>query len=177
MNRLNRRNLSSGRVALLISIVALVLALAGTAFSGGSAVPGKNGVKASDIAKGAVKEGKLAGAAVTEPKIAGGAVTEAKIGAKAVTSEKVFLKGTSTQNLPPITAETCTSFPVPAAGISATDHVLVTPPPGFADTFTLTGKPEPSTNNVVFALCNTFTAGAGDPDGVNGGPYKFLVIR
>ena len=101
MNRLNRRNLSSGRVALIISVVALVLALAGTAFSGGSAVPGKNGVKASDIAKGAVKEGKLAGAAVTAPKIAGGAVTEAKIGAKAVTSEKVFLNGGVDPEPPP----------------------------------------------------------------------------
>ena len=90
MNRLNRKNLSSGRVALIISVVALVFALVGTAFSGGSAVPGKNGVKASDIAKGAVKEGKLAGGAVTGPKIAGGAVTEAKIGDEAVTAGRFF---------------------------------------------------------------------------------------
>ena len=59
---------------------------------------------------------------------------------------------------------------------SATDHVLVTPPPGFADTFTLTGRPEPSTNTVVFAACNTFTAAAVTPMEW-GGPYKVLVIR
>ncbi len=114
MNRLNRRNLSSGRVALIISVVALVLALAGTAFSGGSAVPGKNGVKASDIAKGAVKEGKLAGGAVTAAKIAGGAVTEAKIGAKAVTSEKVFLSGgRRPRTSPPSTRKPAPAFPFP----------------------------------------------------------------
>ena len=99
MNRFSRTGLSSGRVAVIISVAALVLALAGTAFSGGSAVPGKNGVKASDIAKGAVKEGKVAGGAVTTAKIAGGAVTEAKIGEGAVTSGKFFLSGVTNQNL------------------------------------------------------------------------------
>ena len=176
MNMFKRRNLSSGRVALIISVVALMLALAGTAFSGGSAVPGKNGVKASDIAKGAVKEGKLAGGAVTEAKIAKDAVTEDKIGAKAVTSGKFFLSIKTTLDFPTILASNCSSIPVPAAGITATDHVLGTPPPGFADTFNLSVKPEPSTNTIVFAACNNFNAGGADPDGA-GGSYKALVIR
>ncbi len=177
MNRLNRKNLSSGRVALIISVVALVFALVGTAFSGGSAVPGKNGVKASDIAKGAVKEGKLAGGAVTGPKIAGGAVTEAKIADKAVTAGKFFFSSKGTLNFGNIAGEACSSLTVPVAGIEATDHVLVTPPPGFPDTFTLTGRPEPGTSVVTLAACNTFPGGGSvDPDG-GGAPYKVLVVR
>lgn len=178
MSRLRRRGLSSGRVALIISVVAMVLALAGTAFSGGSAVPGKNGVKASDIAKGAVKEGKLAANAVTKAKLAEDAVTEAKIAKGAVTSDQVFLGSVTTLNFGDIAGETCSSLTVPAAGITANDHVLVTPPPGFPDTFTLMGKPAPATNTVVFAVCNHFNGGgAVDPDGPAGSPYKLLVIN
>ncbi len=162
MNRFSRTGLSSGRVAVIISVAALVLALAGTAFSGGSAVPGKNGVKASDIAKGAVKEGKLAGGAVTTPKIAG----------QAVTAGKFFFSSKGTVNFGNINGEACASLTVPVAGITATDHVLVTPPPGFPDTFTLTGRPEPGTSVVTLAACNTFPGGGFvDPDG-GGGPYK-----
>jgi hypothetical protein len=67
---------------------------------------------------------------------------------------------------------------IPAPGISASDHVVVTPPPGWPDTFVITAHPEPASNVVTFAACNTFTGGGFvDPDGAGGGPYKLLVIR
>lgn len=78
--------------SLLISCVALALAfgaLAGTAFSGGSRVPGKGGVKASDIAKNAIKAGKIKAGAVTRPKLAGNSVTGAKLANNAVTEAKL----------------------------------------------------------------------------------------
>jgi hypothetical protein len=142
---------------LIISVVALVLALVGTAFSGGSKVPGKNGVKASDIAKGAVKNAKIAKGAVT--------------------SGKFFVTTTATLNFGLIGFDDCDSLTVPVPGIEATDHVLVTPPPGFAETFVLQGRPEPATGVVSLAACNNFGAGSGDADGAGGGLYKVLVIR
>jgi hypothetical protein len=65
---------------------------------------------------------------------------------------------------------------IPVTGIQATDHVLVTPPPSWAQTFVLTAIPDPAGNAVTLAACNNFFAGSGNPDG-NGGPYKLLVIR
>ncbi len=154
MNLLKR----SGPVALIISVVALVMALVGTAFSGGSAVPGKNGVKSSDIAKGAVKGSKIA--------------------AGAVTGGKFFLGKKVTLNLDVVPGSTCTEFDISAPGVTATDSVVVTPPPTWADTFTLVARPALSTPNAVtVSICNVFTGGgAGDPDGA-GGSYKLLVIR
>jgi hypothetical protein len=124
MNRFIPRGLSSGRAALVISVVALVLALAGTAFSGGSRVPGKNGVKASDISKGAVKKPKIA--------------------KKAVTSAKFFLAKTVNENVGIVLAGDCSFIGIATPGIRATDHVVVTPPPGWAETFTLVGTPDPA---------------------------------
>jgi hypothetical protein len=163
--------------AMAIAFAALFVALAGTAFSVGSQVPGKGGVKASDIAKGAVKKGKIAGQAVAAGKIANGAVETAKIADKAVTSGKFFLSVAANQNIGPVAGSTCSTFAIPTPGIQATDHVLVTPPPGWTDTFTLVGDPDPAGSQVVVQFCNTFTGGgAADPDG-GGGPYKVLVIR
>jgi hypothetical protein len=176
MNRLKRMRPSSGQAALVVSVIALVFAIVGTAFSGGSKVPGKNGVKASDIAKGAVRNAKIADGAVTQTKIGNGAVTGAKIADGAI-PDRFFLSTATTLNFDTILAEACASTTVPAPGIAATDHVLVTPPPGFPDTFNLQGGPEPATDVVNLAACNTFTAGGADPDGVSGGLYKVLVIR
>jgi hypothetical protein len=156
-------------------VIALVLATVGTALSGGSKVPGKNGVKASDIAKGAVRNPKIADGAVTETKLANGAVTGAKLAVGAI-PDRFFLSTATTLNLGDTPAEGCTSTNIPAPGIAATDHVLVTPPPSWADTFTLQGWPKPATDEVGLSACNTFPTGTGDPDGA-GGPYKVLVIR
>ena len=153
--------------AMAIALIALFVALAGTALSAGSQVPGKGGVKASDIAKGAVKEGKIANAAVNTAKIAD----------KAVTSSKFFLSAVSNQNIGNVAGGACTTFDVATPGIQATDHVLATPPPGYTDTFSLTADPNPAGNAVTLQLCNLFQGGgSADPDG-GGGPYKVLVIR
>jgi hypothetical protein len=159
---------------LIISVTALVLALAGTAFTAGSAVPGKNGVKASDIATGAVKAKKIAANAVQEAKIANGAVTTPKIGDKAVTSGKFFLSGTTTVSFGNVAGETCSSIDIPAAGVTANDHVVITPPTVWPDTFSITGVAQAGVVHV--GACNTFTGGGSvDPDGAGG--IKFLVIR
>ena len=75
--------------ATVVAFVALFVALAGTAFSVGSKVPGKNGVKSSDIAPGNVKTNDLADGAVTTPKLAADAVTDSKLAGNAVTSGKL----------------------------------------------------------------------------------------
>jgi hypothetical protein len=160
--------------AMAIALIALFVALAGTALSAGSQVPGKGGVKASDIAKGAVKTGKLAGNAVATGKIANGAVNTAKIADKAVTSGKFFLSGTTTVTFGNVAGEACASINIPAAGVTTSDHVLVTPPPVWPDTFSITAVAE--NGNIRVAGCNTFTMGGSvDPDGTGG--IKFLVIR
>jgi hypothetical protein len=160
-----------------IALIALFVALAGTALSAGSQVPGKGGVKASDIAKGAVKTGKLAGNAVATGKIANGAVDTAKIANKAVTSGKFFLSASSNQNLGDLAGGACTTLNIPTPGIQANDHVLGTPPPGFTDTFGLVADPNPAGGAVTLQICNLHQGGGfADPDG-GGGPYKVLVIR
>jgi hypothetical protein len=124
-----------------------------------------------------VKTGKIVNGAVTSDKIAGNAVTSGKIADKAVTSGKLFLSVVSNQNIGPVGGGTCSTFAISTPGIQATDHILVTPPPGWTDTFTLVGDPDPTGNQVVVQFCNTFPGGgAADPDG-GGGPYKVLVIR
>jgi hypothetical protein len=170
--------------AMAVAFIALFIALAGTAYSVSSQVPGKGGVKASDIAKGAVKKGKIAGQAVAAGKIANGAVETgkiangavetAKIADKAVTSGKFFLSGTTTVTFGNVGGEACASINIPAAGVTANDHVLVTPPPVWPDTFSITAVAE--NGNIRVAGCNTFTGGGSvDPDGTGG--IKFLVIR
>lgn len=82
-------------VGTVISVVALVFALAGSAI----ALPGKNNVDANDIKKnavktkalknGAVKKSKLGNGSVTTAKLADGAVTTPKIAANAVDSGRI----------------------------------------------------------------------------------------
>ncbi|MGH2656081.1 MAG: hypothetical protein ACRDIZ_05195 [Actinomycetota bacterium] len=93
-----------------------------------------------------------------------------------VGSGNFFLSSVTTLNFPITPAEECSTLTVPAAGISASDHVLVTPPPGWAPTFMLTAIPDPPNNQVTLSACNNFQFGAGDPD-AGGGSYKLLVIR
>lgn len=57
------------------------------------------------------------------------------------------------------------------------DHLLVTPPSGFPNTFTLEAHPV-SGNQFSMVVCNTFTGGGSvDPDGALGSPYGLLVIQ
>jgi hypothetical protein len=102
-----------------------------------------------------------------------------------VDSGNFFLSSVTTLNFPIIPAQECSDpafggglqpLTIPAAGISASHHVLVTPPPGWAGTFTLAAIPDPPNNRVLLSACNHFGAGGGDPD-AGGGPYKLLVIR
>jgi hypothetical protein len=159
--------------ALVIACLALFVALGGVGYS---AVKLKaNSVKSKAIKSNAVTAPKIASGAVTSGKIADNAVTSNKIASGAVTSGKVFFATSTTLNFGTILAEACDARDVSAPGIQATDHIVVTPPPGFPITFTLQGIPG---NGVVsVAACNTFTAGGVDPDGPGGGPYKVLVIR
>ena len=150
--------------ALIVAILALIVAMAGGAYA--VTVP-KKSVGPKQLKAGAVKTGK----------IRDGAVTSGKIAAKAVTSGKFFLSVISNQNIGPVGGGTCSTFAISTPGIQATDHILVTPPPGWTDTFTLVGDPDPAGNQVVVQFCNTFPGGgAADPDG-GGGAYKILVIR
>ena len=71
--------------ALLVAVIALVAALAGSAV----ALPGKNQVDKNDIKKGAVTKKALKKGAVTKKAIKAGAVTEAKLGDGAVTAAKI----------------------------------------------------------------------------------------
>jgi hypothetical protein len=54
----------AGQAALAVSVVALIVAIGGTALGGGSRVPGKGGVKASDVAKGAIRSKQIRNEAV-----------------------------------------------------------------------------------------------------------------
>lgn len=83
-----RGKATAGRAALVVSVIALVFAIVGTAIGGGSRVPGKNGVKSTDIAKNAVKNADVANNAIKAGEIAADAVTAAKIGADVVGSSE-----------------------------------------------------------------------------------------
>jgi hypothetical protein len=87
MNSNGRRFRPSAAMA--VAFAALLVAMAGTAFSVGSKVPGKNGVKSSDIAPRNVKTGDLRDGAVTSPKLAAGSVTADKLATDAVTGGKI----------------------------------------------------------------------------------------
>jgi hypothetical protein len=160
--------------AMIVAILALIVAMAGGAYA--AAVP-KNSVGSKQLKKNAVKTGKIVNGAVNSNKIANSAVTSGKIADKAVTSGKFFLSVVSNQNVGNVPGSACSTLAISTPGIQATDHVLVTPPPGWTDTFTLVGDPDPANGQVVVQFCNTFTGGgAADPDG-GGGPYKILLIR
>ena len=76
--------------AMVVAFVALFVALAGTAWSVGSRVPGKNGVKTSDIAPKNVRTSDLGNAAVTGKKVAADAVTGKKVAADALTGADII---------------------------------------------------------------------------------------
>jgi hypothetical protein len=162
MNTLKRRLRPTP--ALVIACLALFVALGGVGYS---AIK----LKANSVKTKAIKKG-----AVTEPKIASGAVTSGKIASGAVTSSKVFFASSQTLDFGTIAGSGfCDARNVTVPGIQATDHIVVTPPPGFPVTFTLQGIP--GNGLVQVAACNEFGGGGSlDPDGA-GGPYKVLVIR
>ena len=115
--------------AMIVAILALIVAMAGGAYA--AAVP-KNSVGPKQLKKNAVKTGKIVNGAVTSDKIANSAVTSGKIADKAVTSGKFFLSVVSNQNIGPVAGSTCSTFAISTPGIQASDHVVVTPPPGWS---------------------------------------------
>ena len=159
--------------AILVAVAALIAALAGTAIADPVANTAISKKKTKKIAKKQANKQIDTRLPWETGDIADGAVT----------SEKFFLSVVQDHNFGLVNASNCTgqagqpsTLPISTPGIAETDHVLVTPPPGFADTFVLTGVPDPANNRVVVSACNNFFAGSGDPDG-GGGPYKVLVIR
>jgi len=147
--------------ALVVALIALFVSIGGIGYA------------ASKIGTNDIKNG-----AVTAQKLHKNAVTTKKIKNQAVTGGKFFLSSVTTLNFGNVNGSTCSAMTIPAPGISASDHVVVTPPPGWPDTFVLTAHPEPASNAARFTACNTFTGGGFvDPDGASGGPYKLLVIR
>src|SRR4051794_39169095 len=84
---MEKRFLRRPSPAMVVAILALCLAVGGTAFA--AVKLGKNAVKTKNIKNGAVTESKIAGNAVTEGKIAGNAVTEGKIANGAVSAGKL----------------------------------------------------------------------------------------
>jgi hypothetical protein len=58
------RRPTAGQAALAVSVIALIVAIGGTAIGGGSRVPGKGGVKRSDVAKGAIASKQIRNGAV-----------------------------------------------------------------------------------------------------------------
>ena len=75
--------------ALVISIIALIIALGGTSYAAFS-VP-KNSVGSKQLRKNAVTTKKIAGRAVTGAKLANGAVTGAKIANQTITGKQINL--------------------------------------------------------------------------------------
>jgi hypothetical protein len=84
---MGKRVLRRPSPAMVVAILALCLAVGGTAFA--AVKLGKNAVKTKNIKNGAVTESKIAGNAVTESKIAANAVTEGKIASGAVSAGKL----------------------------------------------------------------------------------------
>jgi hypothetical protein len=152
--------------AMLVACLALFVAMGGVGYAAVKLKP--NSVKTKNIKSGAV----------TETKIADGAVTTSKIADKGVTSGKFFLSSVTTQNFGMVTGPSCDTRDVAVPGLQASDYVVVTPPPGYPNTFTLEGHPNAAGTAVSLVACNTFDGGGTvDPDGAGGGSYKLLVIR
>ncbi len=80
---MGKRSVSRPSPAMVVAILALCLAVGGTAFA--AVKLGKNAVKTKNIKNGAVTESKIAGNAVTESKIASGAVSPGKLTSSAKT--------------------------------------------------------------------------------------------
>lgn len=163
--------------AMIVALIALFVALGGSVYAANK-ISGKTIKKGSEPGN-RLKKDSVTGKQVKEStlKIPAGAVT-------GVNSGDFFLSSVTTLNFGTVNASDCSgsatagspSLSIPALGIQATDHVLVTPPPGWEPTFVLTAIPKPASSTVTLAACNNYFTGAGDPDG-GGGPYKLLVIR
>jgi hypothetical protein len=121
--------------------------------------------------------GALTGA-YPSPGLAGDTVGQGQIRLNGVGGDEFSFAVATTVNFGDIVGEQCasTTVSVPLPGINSSDFVLATPPPGFPDTFTLQGRPEPGSQVVVLSACNTFASGMVDPDGAGGGLYKVAVI-
>ena len=65
--------------AMIVALLALCLAVGGTAVAAGKLKLGKNAVKTKNLKNGAVTKDKIGNGAVTEAKIAAGAVSAAKL--------------------------------------------------------------------------------------------------
>jgi hypothetical protein len=96
------RKVNSSSASLAISLVALFVALGGTALAvstiGTKQI--KNGaVTSAKVKNGAVTTGKLKNGAVTSSKLAGGAVTSSKLAGGAVTGSKLGTGAVGTTNL------------------------------------------------------------------------------
>lgn len=123
-----------------------------------------------------------AGGALTgsypSPQIAHGAITDDQIAFGAVRSSAFQAEGEASLNFPSVGAGTCSRLTfAPGPTQSDLNDVLVTPVESFADTFTLTAKVNPTTNQIVLVACNVFGGGgSADPDGASGGFYRYLVI-
>ena len=78
---MRKRSVGRPSPAMVVAILALCLAVGGTAFA--AVKLGKNAVKTKNIKNGAVTESKIAGNAVTEGKIASGAVSAGKLSGSA----------------------------------------------------------------------------------------------
>jgi hypothetical protein len=145
---------------LVISLISLFVSIGGVGYAATK-------IGTSDIKNGAVTTKKLHKNAVKTGKIAGGAVT----------SGKFFLSVVGDLDFDSLAGPSCDSLDAPAPGIQPTDSVVVTPPPGYPNTFTLEGHPLAAGDAVALVACNTFDGGGSvDPDGT-GGLYKLLVIR
>jgi hypothetical protein len=88
MNK-KRIHITSGRAALALTTIGVSFALATSAFSSGSAVPGRGGVQSDDIAPRAVNAKKLADHAVGPKKLKPATVRSATETVEAGTSEAV----------------------------------------------------------------------------------------
>ena len=147
--------------AMVVAFVALFVALAGTAFSVGSRVPGKNGVKSSDIAPKAVQTSDLGDAAVTGDKLAAAAVTGDKVAADTLTGANItygvhFVTGSNPEGADGATA-TCPSGEIVIGGGSDSNDP--------ADTgAVLTSQPLTLPTASAWRVFFQSTANAGDID-------------
>jgi hypothetical protein len=112
------RRLPLPRLATVIALVALVMAMGGSSLAG-SLISGsslKNGsVSGSKIAKGAISASKLAKGAVTAPALGAAVVSWKSLGAQIVAAPPVTLPVSSTATTPVTATATC---PAGTVGIS-----------------------------------------------------------
>jgi hypothetical protein len=133
---------------------------------------------AAGVLAGAYPNPELAANAVDTSQIADDAVTGLKISPRTITTKHFQLADAAPLDFPTISAGTCSALTYDGPGsVRSSDHLLITPPSNFADTFTLTAKVDTGLDAVTFVACNVFGGGgSADPDGASGSSYKFLVI-